>query len=283
MVESTPPRSTIGTGAAAAITPPSTGGLVGSTPGARPSAEAVGRPDREHIPPAPAPGALNTVSFPQDAAGIAALFARLPATIAGLPRLPNEPDAAPVRFVAGYGEHPDGLPGPRLVVQAVEIPNSGFFPANWDASDVIAAQSARGVLSADAPLPCGDRLAEATPSGTRRVAAGQEGALFWLREESFVGRADSPVRAPLCTIQWGMEASPYLYGVSADSQERLDAALAAIVAAAPMATNQWRASDARGAATGLFRSYTPHDRCTRAKGIPMMTLVSGAPPPGRHR
>lgn len=232
--------SAVGTGAAATTPSRPPARAATGAPDPRATVEAPGvapRPDGRRVPLAPAPGGLGTARFPQDATGVAALFARLPPAIVGLPRVPQFDSAGPERLVAGYGERPGGAPGPRLAVQAVSIPNSGFYPANWGAGEVIAAQHERGALPPGTPLPCGARAGEATPGGARRVVVGRADALFWSREDTVVASADAPGRTPLCTIQWGVEASPYLYGVGADSQEGLDAALAAVVdtarAAAP--------------------------------------------------
>lgn len=231
------PASAAPTPLSATATPDRT--AAGSSPGV------ARRPDDRRVPLAPAPGELGRARFPQDAVGIATLFARLPPEIAGLPRLPRFDGAGPERIVAGYGERPGGEPsGPRLAVLAISVPNSGFYPMNWTADDVIAQPHERGALSPGTPLPCGARADEAPPTdgtasrqpgGNRRVVVGRAGPLFWSRENNELGSAGAPERTPICTVLWGMEGSPYFYGVRADSQEGLDAVLAAVVAAADAA------------------------------------------------
>lgn len=189
-----------------------------ATPGAR------GRPDPASLPVTPAPGGLGSARFPDDRQGIEALLARLPDTIAGQPRAPQFTRSGPGPLTVGYGERRlSGGPGqPALALRVINVPDSGRYPPDWGAADVIAALGERGSTLDD---------------GSSRFVGGREGDLYWAREDTFVtsvgsGGTPSPERLPLYAIRWGEAGSPWLFGAQAGTPEELEMLLDAIVAAA---------------------------------------------------
>jgi len=89
------------------------------------------------LPSATAPLGLETVMLPDDTAGVAELFARLPATVAGEARV-EYPEQQTDRMVAAYGTlDPDF--GPPLRLQALNFVTGDFFPTDFTAADFVAA------------------------------------------------------------------------------------------------------------------------------------------------
>jgi hypothetical protein len=95
-------------------------------------------------------------------------------------------------------------------VQAVNIELSDFWPTNWTAGQTVAAMARHSEEVSD---------------------VGRDGKLVWMRQNTFMGTADSEARFPVYTMTWGLIDSPWMFTVQADSAENRDALLAAFVAA----------------------------------------------------
>lgn len=167
------------------------------------------------LPAATAPLGLGTVMLPDDTAGVADLFARLPATIAGEPRV-EYPEQQTDRMVAAYGTlDPDF--GPPLTLQALNFATGDFFPTDFTAADFVA--SAAGTTDYDA------------------VAFGQDGTLVWVRAETMAGVAGNEPGTPtisrtISTLAWGEASSSWLFTAAAFSPEEMEALVSAFVATA---------------------------------------------------
>ncbi len=184
--------------------------------GSEPSTEVrTGSPGEEagraNAPPErPAPFGLHrTVSLPEEEAAVTALFKRLPPFVAGLPRRSSAEPGGTNRHVAVYG--PADAPGSTVVIQAVDVTASGFYPNGWTAGDVVAAA-----------------FDERSSGGV--AGAGRDGPLVWMRERIRETRsaADSE---DVEAIRWGTASSRWLYGARASSAEALEAAVAAFLEA----------------------------------------------------
>jgi hypothetical protein len=140
----------------------------------------------------------------------------LPPEVVGLARSPQLDQSFDGRSRIGYGQDRRFavLPNPLLVLQALNSPQTNFFPTNWNAAHVIAAQ-----LNHDR---------EHSGAGTIK-AGGRDGDLFWLREDTFMGVADSDQRFPVYTLEWGTADSPWIFSAQADTAEHLDALVKAFV------------------------------------------------------
>ena len=103
----------------------------------------------------------------------------------------------------------------------MNVATSNSLPSNWSAAPVVASRFLRGKTEEGVPI----------------TAGGQDGGLFWVREDTFLGIADTGERAPLYRLQWGTANSPWLFVAVADTPEHLDALLAAFVAAANTAVS----------------------------------------------
>lgn len=167
------------------------------------------------LPAATAPLSLSTVTLPDDNAGVSELFARLPATVAGEPRV-EYPEQQTDRMVAAYGTlDPDF--GPPLTLQALNFATGDFFPTDLTAADFVAAGA--GTTDYDA------------------VAYGQDGALVWIRAETTVAGGGNELGTPtsrrmLYTLAWGEASSSWLFTAAAFSPEGLEALVSAFVATA---------------------------------------------------
>ena len=167
------------------------------------------------LPAATAPLDLGTVTLPDDDEGVAALFERLPAAVAGEPRA-NDPDRQTDRVIASYGTvDPDF--GPPLFLQVLDFTTGDFFPREFTAGDFVA--SAAGTSDYDT------------------VAFGQDGTLAWIQAETTAGVAGNKPGTPtvsrtIYTLAWGEARSSRLFTAAAFSPEGLDALVSAFVMAA---------------------------------------------------
>lgn len=176
-----------------------------------PASETRGRapestPRATGLPAAMAPYGLGTVTLPDDIVGITALFARLPATIADVPRA-STPDHEGGRVIAAYGTV-DPIFGSPLTLQALNFATGDFFPREFTVADFVA--SAADTSDYDAQ------------------EFGLDGTLAWVRAETRVGVAGDKPGTPtmsrtVYTLAWGHATSPWLFGALADSPEGLEA------------------------------------------------------------
>jgi hypothetical protein len=176
-------------------------------------------PDLGNVPEAAAPLALSTTPLPADPAAITALWERLPPEVAGFTRSPQLDQIFDGRSRIGYGEDQrlEGIADSLLTLQALNSPQTNFFPTNWNAAHVIVARLNH----------------EQEKSGEQTIkAGGRDGNLFWLREETFIGVADSDERFPVYALEWGTADSPWLFGAQADTPEHLDELVKAFIDAA---------------------------------------------------
>lgn len=167
------------------------------------------------VPTATAPFGLGTIALPATEAEIAALFARLPTTLAGEPRA-----ALSARDTGGlsmaYGTDEDGL-GPPLTIQAQDFTRGDFFPTDFTADQFV-------------------RTVAGVPDyGTE--AFGRDGSLYWVQATTTVGVAgDRPgtptLSRPVYTLAWGEASSPWLFGVAATSPTGLASLVTAFVSLA---------------------------------------------------
>ena len=174
-------------------------------------------PDLRAFPVAAAPGGLATVRLPDTEAALSALFERLPATVAGRPRVALRPGNSGA-VAAGYGNEPrlGNEPNPSLRVQVIDLRKGDFFPTNWTGGQVVGfvAQARTG------------------------MDAGRDGDLYWLRDQRPATVPGSPGQVAIYGITWGRIDSPWLFSVQGDTQETRDALLTAVVAAARSASGK---------------------------------------------
>ncbi len=168
------------------------------------------------LPTVPAPGGLGRTPLPADATEIAALFARLPGTVAGETRVEVDGSASEDRLIVAYGPV-DPAFGPALSLQALDLSSGDFFPEDFTAGAFVA--SVVGVPDFGAE------------------AFGRDGDLVWVRATTAAGVAgDRPgiptVTRPIYTLSWGNAASPWLFGAAASTPEGLEALVDAFVATA---------------------------------------------------
>lgn len=168
------------------------------------------------VPEAAAPHGLARIEWPSDAAGIEALFGRLPTRVANEARTGTPTEERAGRFVVAYGNDRSGL-GPPLIIQAVDVSTGDFWPADWTA----------------------DRVVHALAGGADWTveAVGRDGDLVWIRWRTTAAiageRSGTPeVGRTVYTLNWGRVGEPWLFGAAADTPERLDALVTAFVAAA---------------------------------------------------
>ncbi len=183
-------------------------------------------PDLQGFPTAPAPDELATVALPDTISAVTALFARLPAQVAGHTRSPRLDPITPARATVGYGEGRTSGGGVRtslLWLQAIDLTKSDFFPRNWTGGHVVAFLAGRG------------NEAKNGRDGSvywMREDAGRDGNLFWMREVTFVDAIGSAERVPVYGTLWGRVDSPWMFSIQANARENRDALLAAFVIAA---------------------------------------------------
>lgn len=162
-----------------------------------------------------APLGLGAVPLPDDTAGVAELFARLPATVAGEPRV-EYPEQQTDRMIAAYGTlDPDF--GPPLTLQALNFATGDFFPPDFTAADFVAA----GANTTDYDA----------------VTFGQEDKLVWVRAETTAAVGGDGLVTPtssrvLHTLAWGEASSSWLFTAAAFSPEGLEGLVSAFVATA---------------------------------------------------
>ena len=171
-----------------------------ATPGATP------------LPEAGAPFGLASAFVPPHEGNIAGVFALLPEELAGEARMPR-PDEQPGRMVAVWGEE-DPAFGPPLVLQAVNLAESDFFPQTWTAGIYVST------------------LSQVPDYGT--VAYGLDGDLAWILAQSTVsisiqGSATPDPGRTLYSLVWGQEDARWLFSASAFSPEGLEAIATAFV------------------------------------------------------
>ena len=197
------PRALAGTDSAAA--PQSTG---------PPSAtQEVPPPDLQGFATAAAPDELATVPLPDTVSAVTALFERLPAEVAGHPRLPQVDRVLPERVSVGYGEDRRiaGVSESHLRLQAIDLSRGDFFPTNWTGGHVVAYMARQG---------------------KEALEAGRDGDLFWMRDETSSSVPGSTETSLVYGMVWGRVESPWMFAVQADTRESRDALLTAFVAAA---------------------------------------------------
>lgn len=171
-------------------------------------------PGPSTLPTATAPFGLARVALPSDAAGISALFQRLPNVVASQPRTvaPQQDD----RLIVAYGPEDPGF-GPPLSIQAMNFAVGDFFPSSFTAGDFVV-----------------------TATGSADYGAttfGRDGTLVWVRAESTAGvsgdRPGTPtIRRAIFTLAWGETTSPWLFSALSFTPEGLDALVAAFIDAA---------------------------------------------------
>lgn len=167
-------------------------------------------PSLKTLPQTVAPAALSRAVIPDDAAGIGALFERLPAQAAGRPRSPQFDQTGPDRYSAAYGEVQ--TEGVTLSLHAIDISATRAYPPDWTAGQVIAAWAKSDI----------DR---------QIVAAGRDDGLGWVQwQETYL--TDSGEERQICVMNWGKDTSPWLFGAQADTPENLQALITAFVEAA---------------------------------------------------
>jgi len=156
--------------------------------------------------------------LPPDPAAIAAIWTQLPSEIAGYARFPPGDQDVGGRLLIGYGEDRrlGDISGPLVALQAIHIPQTNFYPTNWNAAHVVAATLAHDLNTGDDPT---------------FTEGGKDGELFWMRGETAIGVAGSNERFPLYMLQWGTSDSPWMFGAQADTPEHLDAVVEAFVGA----------------------------------------------------
>lgn len=164
-------------------------------------------PDLNVLPQRAAPPEIRSAPIPDDAAGIAAIFARLPQVAAGLPRATQFDQMGPDRYSAAYGEVQEQ--GVTLSIHAIDARQ--FYPPGWNAGQVVATWAG------------GDT--------SQVVSSGRDDGLGWVRwNDTFENENGDLVQISI--MNWGKATSPWLFGAQADSPEKLDALLAAFAEAA---------------------------------------------------
>lgn len=219
---------TMGTAAPQSIGTPSSTHGEQTAPGS--DSRTAPLPDLRGFPAAPAPFELATLVLPNNFTEVTALFERLPPKVAGHGRSAQLDRIAPERSIVGYGEDrrigvmgrrlsgagstsvPSARVGvPLLQIQAIDLTKGDFFPINWKGGHVVAMMARHS-----------EEVAE----------FGQDGSLFWMRQNGSFGMAEATERFPVYTMLWGRIDSPWMFSVQADTPESRDALLAAFVAAA---------------------------------------------------
>lgn len=164
-----------------------------------------------NVPLADAPGDLASVDLPSSEDEIRALLARLPSEIAGYERTPQFDFTTFERIIIGYGEdarlNPSGAA--RLQIQAIDATSGDFFPPNWRAEHIV------------------QTLAQG-----RALEQGQDGELYWAYVETDVTPAGSTQSYTLRSLTWGEQDGEWVFSVSADKREEVEALVAAFVEAA---------------------------------------------------
>jgi hypothetical protein len=119
----------------------------------------------------------------------------------------------PGAIVVGYGEDDVGNPSVRL--QVIDLRKGGFFPTNWTGGQVVGVIAAKTIMD-----------------------AGQDGDLFWLRDEMAVSVPGSTDQVVIYVVTWGRIDSPWLFSVQGDTSESRDELLMAVVTAARSASGR---------------------------------------------
>ena len=179
--------------------------------GASPSTFEIATPETAPLPDATAPHGLADVALPSDAEAISDLFARLPETVAGEEQADRV--QATDRMLVPYGEEDPSF-GHPLVLGAVSLEESGFFPPGFSVRDYVS-----GALAT---------------ADTGAIEGGRDGTLVWVLAETTAGiggeRPGTPeVSRPLYTLVWGDLDGAWLFTAVADSPENLDALVTAFV------------------------------------------------------
>jgi hypothetical protein len=150
------------------------------------------------------------VDLPDTAAGIGALFARLPIEFAGGQRT-DEVVSGPDRFRVSYG-----ATGPvgcgTIGLQALDVSTGDFYPQGWTAERVVSA------FTEGADWEVED--------------FGHEGDLYWVRSRGTCGIEGEAGQDQTLTMMWGQAGSPWVFSAMAGSAEVRDDLTAAFVTAA---------------------------------------------------
>ena len=154
------------------------------------------------------PAALTGVKLPIASDGVVAIAGRLPERVAGQGRLPYGGWLAGNQFVAGWGDITAwGTPNGQAGTPPVQI-----VIRHIDSLGEQAAASGGAAVIADA---------NRTNNMSGRLDIGRDGPVVWLR------RADAGY-----TVAWGRLDNPWLYVVTASTEQELEAALLAFAGAA---------------------------------------------------
>lgn len=186
--------------------------LLSLVAGAAPAGAWQATPAPIALPEAEAPYGLARVTLPANEAEIAALFAAMPATVAGQSRA-TEASVQPDRIILSYGEIVPGF-GPPHYIQAIDFARNDFFPADFTAGLYVA--SVAGIPDFGA------------------VTYGQDGSLVWVIAASSVAvvgenEATPVIERPIYTLTWGLADSNWLFSAAATSPDDLEALAYAFV------------------------------------------------------
>jgi hypothetical protein len=163
------------------------------------------------LPEATAPFGLGTVTLPGDETTILALFAAMPAEVAGEERT-GEPFVATGRIRLPYGDAQTALEPTFL--QAVDFSRSDFFPADFTVEMFVTSSASTADYGA--------------------VGYGRDGEIVWIQAESTVGvtgagEGTPEIALPIYTIAWGAAGSSWLFSATSFTQTGLNALVTAFV------------------------------------------------------
>lgn len=142
-----------------------------------------------------------------------ALLSRLPSEIAGKRRNADPGPASPNRYTAEYGQA-RGTLGPPLRIVVLNVATGDFFPKDWTGVRLVA-EMAKG-------------------ADWKVTGSGKDGSVAWVRYVTTESSAGGP-SFDVYAIQWAQGASPWAFGIVADSARNADAFFAAFAAAAQTA------------------------------------------------
>ena len=183
---------------------------IGATLDGEPSGEFedASVPDPQSLPESSAPGDLGTVTLPEDADGIVAVFAQMSSQVASKPRSTGSQQRGPSAYDVFYGgaDADDCSP---LRLQAGDLSTGEFFPKSWTADVFISWWT----LGADWEVQ----------------EAGREGSLFWARWNTTCSGEPSSEVFPVYSLLWGSAGSRWVFSAQADTPAELNAIISAFV------------------------------------------------------
>ena len=177
------------------------GATVQRIPIEEPGVEANARPDTfdlTKVPIVPAPDGLAATTLPTEPAAITMLFVRLPAAIGNLTRAASSQSS---EMLVRYRTDVQAR-GEAISIGVSDMRMSDFYPSNWSAAERIAFELA-----------------------TTTAVGGRDGHLYWAITSTDSGDQQQ------YTLLAGTLDSPWLFVITADTLERVSAAVVAVMEA----------------------------------------------------